>query len=190
MGDDGSDRSPDEDTPLSDLAHRVAARRRRHGDATSEDDATADDAAASEEPAHRAADDETRGETPEGSAPLSDLARRVGERRGSRSKGGDDALFDEMNVGEVDEETLWASLTDFEAAEAAHVGAEASAEEVRGDVPGYVDHLVPKAEFCQQCPYLADPPELACEHEDTEIVEVVDSDRFRVRECPMVGENE
>lgn len=119
-------------------------------------------------------------------APLSDLARRVDERRReSRSTDADDP-FEEMNAGEVDEETLWSSLTDAEAAETARVGTGASTERVREDAPGHGDHVVPKAEFCEQCPYIADPPELACGHEGTEIVEVVDSERFRVRDCPMV----
>ncbi|SDQ15602.1 hypothetical protein [Halopelagius longus] len=126
---------------------------------------------------------------PDDAAPLSDLADRVSERRRREESDDDaDALFDEMSVGEVDEEALWASLADAAAAEATHVGAgaEESIEEVREDVPGYADHLVPKAEFCEQCPHLSDPPELGCDREGTEIVEVVDSDTFRVRDCPMV----
>lgn len=180
------DREPTpEDAPLSDLADRVASRRGRDGDASPREAEPSDGAAPREPPADG---DEAAGAA-EGSAPLSDLARRVGERRRRCESGSNaDDLFDEMNVGEVDEETLWASLADSEAAEATHVGAggDAPVEEVREDVPGYDEHLVPKAEFCAQCPYLSDPPELACDHEGTEIVEVADSETFRVRDCPMV----
>lgn len=170
MGDDDADRQSDEGGPSADFADRVAARRRREADATSED-STAD-------------------ETPEESAPLSDLARRVGERRTSRSTDGDDALFDEVDVGEVDEETLWTSLTEPNPDDATRVGTGTAAEESSEDAPGHSDHVVPKAEFCEQCPHLADPPELACEHDGTEIVEVTDADRFRVRDCPMVDDAE
>lgn len=179
MEDDDADSPSDEGGPSADLADRVAARRGREADATAEDDAPGDGTS----PEEGAAD-----ETPAESAPLSDLARRVGDRRESRSADGDDALFDEMDVRSVDEETLWTSLTEPNADDAARVGTGASAEESREDASGHGDHVVPKAEFCEQCPHLADPPELACDHDGTEIVEVTDADRFRVRNCPMVDD--
>lgn len=174
MADDGS-----ESDPLSDLARRVAARRGR------ELDAADDDGELGSEPTP---DEETDEETPEESAPLSDLARRVDERRASRSTEGRDGLFEEMSAGDVDEETMWASLTGSEDADAADVGTGASAAKVDDDESRYDDRVVPKAEFCEQCPYLADPPELACDHGAAEIVEVVDADNFRVRHCPMVDD--
>ncbi|QHS17888.1 hypothetical protein GWK26_12430 [haloarchaeon 3A1-DGR] len=51
----------------------------------------------------------------------------------------------------------------------------------------YDDRIVDKREYCQRCPYSTDPPTLACTHDGTEIVEVVEMDRFRVRNCPMVS---
>lgn len=48
------------------------------------------------------------------------------------------------------------------------------------------ENVVDKRSFCQRCRYLSAPPAVECTHEGTEILEVVDSDRFRVRGCPMV----
>jgi hypothetical protein len=159
------------------------------------------------------------GAPPEDDAPLSGLAGRIADRRrqettdtdrdasveelapdrpGSPPEHDDDP-FEEMSVGEIDEETLWSSL---ESGEATSVGDTAGvetdslggadpapgAESVEGAGSEMREHVVPKKTYCQSCPYLDDPPALACTHEGTDIVEVVDSERFRVRNCPMVDE--
>jgi hypothetical protein len=138
----------------------------------------------------------------DGDVPLSDLAERVAERRerrteradikaGSRQGGGetgetDDAdPFEEMAVGEIDEETLWSSLEDPDDPAATVGGAEA-AEPVDDAEPDAREYVVDKGEYCQRCPHLSDPPELSCTHEGTRIVEVEDVDHFRVRNCPIV----
>jgi len=149
-------------------------------------------------------------------APLSDLARRVGRRSRERNREGspeptpdldpelsegsppdpDEDPFDRMSVGEIDEETLWSSLgSDGASADIdADVGTvplgdvePASGVESVGDAGSEArEHVVPKDKYCQSCPYLDEPPALACTHEGTEIVAVVDNERFRVRNCPMV----
>jgi hypothetical protein len=106
-----------------------------------------------------------------------------------------------MSVGEIDEETLWSSLgsddtagvgVDVDTAPDEDTGSLGSVEPVSGvesvgDAGSALpEHVVPKDKYCQSCPYLDDPPELACTHEGTEIVEVVDNERFRVRNCPMI----
>lgn len=48
---------------------------------------------------------------------------------------------------------------------------------------------IPKA-TCHGCPHFGDPPELACTHEGTDILAMVDSDHFRVADCPMVVDGE
>jgi hypothetical protein len=155
--------------------------------------------------------DESVGE-PERDAPLSELADRISERRrreastGARADEGDETSstegasdaagdhFDEMSVPEIDEETLWASLADdADGSPELRVGAEpvdgdATVRTSEAPEDGPTERVVSKESYCQRCPYLADPPELACTHEGTEILEVVDSERFRVRECPMVEE--
>ncbi|ESP88209.1 hypothetical protein K933_10375, partial [Candidatus Halobonum tyrrellensis G22] len=47
--------------------------------------------------------------------------------------------------------------------------------------------VVNKREYCQQCPHLAAPPEMACTHEGTAIVELLDGDDVRVRGCPVAA---
>ncbi|SEH48908.1 hypothetical protein SAMN05192561_1034 [Halopenitus malekzadehii] len=56
-----------------------------------------------------------------------------------------------------------------------------------GESPEYDDRVVDKREYCQRCPHSTDPPTMACTHEGTQIVEVIEMDRFRVRNCPMVS---
>ncbi|CQR49429.1 MULTISPECIES: hypothetical protein [Haloferax] len=124
------------------------------------------------------------------SAPLSDLAGRVAERR-NRSRVTDQRddvteLFESVEVGDLDRDDVWTSLVeggDDAEAETVGVGAEATPVDATESVS---DHVVPKAEFCQRCEHFGEPPELACHHEGTAIVELEDSDRFRVRNCPMV----
>lgn len=48
--------------------------------------------------------------------------------------------------------------------------------------------VVPKSRFCQRCEYFSAPPEVSCGHPGTVIEEVVDSEQFRVRNCPVVEE--
>lgn len=122
-------------------------------------------------------------------APLSDLAREIGERRSRRSSASDP--FEEIDVEEIDGETVWDLLS--EAGGGVGVGAEGdlgadpdvARRERRGPSATGHDHVVPKAAYCERCQHLSAPPELACGREGTEIIEVVDSERFRVRGCPF-----
>jgi len=163
---DGSmaaDSSSGSDAPLADLAGRIADRRRRDADGG--------------------------GETP-AEEPDPDLSNAP------PAEDGEDP-FEEMSVGEIDEETLWSSL---ESGETTGVGADVDAESLGGAGPapgvesvgddgsGGREHVVPKDTYCQSCPHFGDPPALSCTHEGTDIVEVVDGERFRVRNCPMVDE--
>ena len=96
-------------------------------------------------------------------------------------------LFTEVEVGEVDEEAIWAELTgetDEPATTADAVPEEDVAPPPTDDGDGRV---VPKASYCQQCEHFSSPPTVACENPGTEIVELVDVERFRVRNCPVVA---
>jgi len=150
-------------------------------------------------------------------APLADLARRVSDRRRERegeaggasaasidaeaaAESGDvsgeaDDPFREMSVAEIDEETLWSSLSADEEPTVTvgspdPPGAATLADEGAASAAESDEHVLSKGDYCQKCPYLHDPPELACTHEGTEIVAVEDSEHFRVRNCPMVDESE
>ena len=122
-------------------------------------------------------------------SPLSDLAREIDRRRSRRSRRAeDDGLFEEADVADVHGEEVWDALADSETGVDAEIGAGADATRVVRDssAASRPDHVVPKASYCQRCRYLSAPPELACERDGSEIVEIVDSERFRVRGCPFV----
>jgi len=106
---------------------------------------------------------------------------------GPADSGDLDDAFERMDVGGAAEEDVWESLD----ADAGVAGAAAAAGEAMS-APGETDteHVVPKRTYCQQCPHFTPPPEVACTHEGTSIVEAVGFDEFRVRNCPMISEED
>ncbi|TKX75931.1 hypothetical protein EXE46_02205 [Halorubrum sp. GN11_10-6_MGM] len=114
----------------------------------------------------------------------------------------DEDPFESMGSGDVGEEDVWEALDEGTpiGADAAEVGdagdsgavgdAEALGSRAAGSAPGAGatgdERVVDKRSYCQQCPHFTAPPETACTHEGTDIVESVDFSRFRVRNCPMV----
>jgi hypothetical protein len=132
------------------------------------------------------------GTAADSSDPLGEFARDVRDR--SRQSSDADDLFESVEVEEIDSETVWSSIEDADPGESADPGVGASpADEaaVAVDLDEWDDaagpeEVVPRADFCTRCEYLADPPTLACTHEGTDIVEVVDHEHFLVRACPFV----
>ena len=175
--------SEDDEIPLDDLAERLGLDEDDEGDDVpvappSSDTDDGDGADASAEPS----DDEPV-DAPESRAPLDDIADRVRERR--ERDDDEESPFESMSVGDVDGDAVWSELVDAEDEDTGRypgVGGEAERVGVDGD------HVVEKATFCKRCPFLSEPPTLACENEGTEILEVVDSEHFRVRGCPMVDD--
>ena len=119
-------------------------------------------------------------------APLSDLREDVDERRG-REDDDFEELFAEMEVGDVDEAEVWAELAD--SADEPVVDPDAVAQAVDSAEPDGDTTVVEKS-LCHGCPHFADPPETACTHDGTTIEAEVDTEHFRVRECPIVAERE
>ncbi|MFC4553052.1 hypothetical protein [Halorussus sp. GCM10023401] len=119
-------------------------------------------------------------DAPERTGPLSGLAAEVDERR-RRSSGDDSGVFEAVEVGDIDGEELWARLADADGSTVG-VGADAPAAESTDDRDV---RTVPKT-TCHGCPHFAAPPDVACTHEGTEILELVEADRFRVADCPVV----
>ncbi|WP_136589406.1 hypothetical protein [Salinigranum halophilum] len=127
--------------------------------------------------------------------PLGDLARRVRERRdarrrrdGSADEGDEgDELFEEMDVSDVDTDAVWESVLtdegDDERADAlgADIDPTEAVESTVGD-----DHIVPKGDYCESCHFFSAPPAVACSYDGAAVVEVVDREQFRVRNCPVV----
>ena len=120
-------------------------------------------------------------------APLSDLRRDVDERRG-RDDDDFEELFAEMEVGDVDEAEVWAELADSADEQVVDPGAVTDAVGESVDADG--DATVVDKSLCHGCPHFADPPETACTHDGTTIEAEVDTEHFRVRDCPVVAERE
>ena len=122
-------------------------------------------------------------------APLGELAEELG--------GGadvEDDPFEAMDVDDVDESTVWETvLEDDDDADdgdaAARRGASPdAATEFGATADGVTEHVVDKREYCQRCPHFAEPPRTLCTNEGTRILEVVDTERFRVRNCPVASD--
>ena len=140
------------------------------------------------------------GADPEPGAPADDPFAELDADAADAPTDGDP--FESMGSGDVGEEDVWAALdegtsvgadaTEFDdAAEGGAVGdAGASGSGPAGATPGAAatgdERVVDKRSYCQRCPHFSAPPETACTHEGTEIVESVDFSRFRVRDCPMI----
>ncbi|WP_435097360.1 hypothetical protein [Halorubrum sp. N11] len=106
-----------------------------------------------------------------------------------------DEVFERMDVGDLSEEDVWKSID--EGAGGGPVGAFGStvseADSTGSGLGGRlgagdtsVERVISKRTYCQQCPHFSAPPEVACGHEGTTILEAVGFDEFRVRNCPMV----
>jgi hypothetical protein len=169
-------------------------------DATGEDEEPRDAAGEDEEPRDAAGEDEEPRDAAGEDAPLADLAREVRERQASRDREREgsvtdpaagatdvdnDDLFESVEVGDVDDEAVWAALADDESGSEPSVGLGTAPAER----PDHDEAVVSKRDFCQRCPHFADPPETACTHEGTTIVEVLGSEEFRVRNCPVVDDD-
>lgn len=99
----------------------------------------------------------------------------VGTRGGDPFEG---SAFERMDTGEVDPDEVWNRLSEAqERGSVAQEGERTYAE-------------VSKHRFCEQCEFFSDPPEVACSHDGTEILEFVDQETVRLVDCPVVAERE
>jgi hypothetical protein len=117
-----------------------------------------------------------------------------------------DELFEEMDVSNVDTDALWESVLDGSDAEpvdfdaddtggaddAAQRDGRADADREWGatfepEADEQQETVVSKDSHCESCYFFSAPPEVACTYEGSEIVEIVDSERFEVRNCPVVA---
>lgn len=115
--------------------------------------------------------------------PLGDLAERA--RRGRDGSPDDDetmAAFETVEVDGVDVDQLWAELE--------HGDIDDTVDEPRSNTERDVE-VVAKRDYCQRCQHFSAPPEVRCTHERGEILEMVDTEQFKVADCPILrGEEE
>ncbi|WP_435154900.1 hypothetical protein [Haladaptatus sp. DFWS20] len=120
--------------------------------------------------------------TDERDEPLADLAAEVESRRTHEPTANrrefEDA-FTEVTVEDVDVDDLWA---DLEAEDSGDLVVSAPREESENDRDV---RMIPKT-TCHGCPQFAEPPTVRCTHEGTDILAMVDTEQFRVADCPMV----
>lgn len=105
------------------------------------------------------------------SVPLSGLRDSLDRDRDEETE-----PFVEENVESVDSEGVWADLLMEDAQEGQFTPTESDGE----------TQVISKR-ICERCPFVAEPPDLACTHDGTTIHELVDVDHVRVSACPMVG---
>jgi hypothetical protein len=198
VGDERTGGSPpeterDRDEPLGKLVDRFRGRRDRgrpvdrdadvdeRGGSGSDERGGTDGGGAAGEPAARVGSEDA----------LSD-----GDPAGETTVDGrGEELFEEMDVAEVDADAVWESVVADEGGPDLDAGVSdtpggtrfsadvesADVESAEGD-----GSVVPKDGYCESCAFFTAPPAVACEYDGSSIVEVVDTERFRVRGCPVV----
>lgn len=124
----------------------------------------------------------------EDETPLSDLANDVRARRETDPT--DESPFEAVDVETVDGEALWDAVVDGTDGPSESSSETTDGAGDAGEAADAEEYVVDKREFCQRCRFFSAPPAIDCEHEGTDIVELVDSDRFRVRGCPMVDDDD
>ena len=125
-----------------------------------------------------APDAEPVGSDRDGKAPLEDLAERA--REGRERAPDEDAVMDAFD--EVEAEQLWSELESRELTDVVDEPVSDAERDVQ---------VVAKQEYCMRCQHFSAPPEVRCTHPDGEITEMVDTEHFRVADCPILrGEEE
>ncbi|WP_238398208.1 hypothetical protein [Halorussus salinus] len=181
-GRDGRDRS-EREGPLADVAAAVDERRTRK-----RDDADAfESVEVGEVDGERLWEELAAGGEGETASAPADRSGDAAVSSGSTS----DPSTDAANATAAGATT--ADATNATAAESAATDSPADwvADEAdrAADPAGRDVRTIPKT-TCHGCPHFGEPPELACTHEGTDILAMVDSDHFRVADCPMVVDGE
>jgi hypothetical protein len=118
------------------------------------------------------------------------------EKRGESIDEGTDPsdLIEKKDAGPVDPEAPWDEITlpedeDEEDDLLSEVAEENPTQEMEPEIDAEGEEaVIPKNRYCQRCKHFSAPPEVSCGHPGTEIEEMVDAERFQVRNCPIVRE--
>jgi hypothetical protein len=104
--------------------------------------------------------------------PLGDTEQRDGDPFEEN-----DSLFERRDTEGIDPDVVWQDLASADAR-----SAEGNHDRTFADVS--------KHAYCEQCEHFSPPPDVACAHEGTDIVEFLDMETVRVVDCPIVAERE
>lgn len=144
----------------------------------SDTDATATNESPSTDGTGSSADSSPSTEDTAETEPLGDIARRTADiQRDTEEDELFQEAFEDVSVKDVDSESLWDAV---ESRNLDGVVAESEAESGRNV------YVVAKREYCQRCQYFSAPPEVRCDYEGAEIIELDDTEHFRVADCPIV----
>ena len=111
---------------------------------------------------------------PDTEAPLDTLVSEIDRKEGPSSDL--DELFDREAVEDVDSEQLWEQVE------------EGTVDPVDGDEREIRE--ISKSKYCHGCDHFSAPPEVACLHEGSEILDLSTLETFRVANCPVVLKDE
>jgi hypothetical protein len=109
-----------------------------------------------------------------GEAAGTDVFGDIGNREGDPFDEG--GLFEERDTEGIDPDTVWEEL------------AASDGEQETRTVEGRRFAEVSKHSYCEQCEHFSPPPDVACNHEGTNIVEFLDMETVRLVDCPIVAE--
>lgn len=92
-----------------------------------------------------------------------------------------DDPFDNIETAAVDEDAVWEAIMEDE------LDGSQTLDAAQVEDPASAETVVRKEQFCKRCEHFSAPPECVCTYPESEIVEIVGVDRFRVRNCPVVA---
>ncbi len=116
--------------------------------------------------------EETGGDVPESEDPFEEFEKSADSDVSAEAI---DDLFEPVEIADIDDEAVWEAIL---AEDGDNPGTDSKA-----DRSGAV---VPIERYCKRCEFFSKPPDVACTHPNTEIVELVGVDQFRVSNCPIV----
>jgi len=142
-----------------------------------EDTAAADASSTEDPPAFEGGTGSSDDSITDPNGPADDPFAGMDAGEGDPFSGGD-SVFERVDVGSVDADDVWSSITDD--------GTGDDEEPVLPDDDRHAE--VSKHAFCEQCEHFSEPPEAHCTHESAEIIEYIDMERVRLLDCPVVAE--
>lgn len=104
----------------------------------------------------------------------------------------DNTLFTDEGATELDDEAVWDRIEGdgedgIEAETTPELDPETGPEPTASSDDGGVETVVKKGTYCEKCEHFSDPPDVSCTYPNSEIVELIDTGHFRVRNCPVVA---